>query len=128
MAIEQYATYNAIKESHKEAIQLAKEAKAVLKAGMHEAEEEYHAIPPGVEGHTPHYSSLTLHPPYTDDEDDENPRCQAFGSSPRACVIRKFLLLKSSFQTPHVWGCFAVHVVMLGSSDSSPSDFEYLMT
>jgi hypothetical protein len=38
---------------------------------MHEAEKEYHAIPPGVEGQTQHYSSLTLHPPYPHDEDDD---------------------------------------------------------
>jgi hypothetical protein len=73
VAIEQYATYNAIKASHEEAIQQAKKERAELKASMHEAEENYHAIPPGVvlEGHTPHYSSLTLDAPYTDNEEDD---------------------------------------------------------
>jgi hypothetical protein len=74
VAIEQYATYNAIKASHEESVLLAKEAKAALKTGMGEAEEEYNAIPPGVEGHTPHYSSLTLHsaPHSVGDNDEDN--------------------------------------------------------
>jgi hypothetical protein len=72
-AIEQYATYNAIKASREEAVRLAKEAKAALKTRMHEAKEEYNAIPPRVEGHTPHYSSLTLHSaPYSEDGEDED--------------------------------------------------------
>ena len=69
-AIEQYSTYKSIKASHEEATQQAKETKAALNAKMCEAEEEYHAIPPGVV--TQHYSSLTIHPACNDSEDSDD--------------------------------------------------------
>ena len=69
-AIEQYSTYKSIKALHEEALQQAKGAKAALYDKMYEAEEEYVAIPTGVD--TQHYSCLTLHPACNDYEDSDN--------------------------------------------------------
>jgi hypothetical protein len=71
-AIEQLATYNAIKASKEEAVALAKEENARLKMTMRKAEEEYSAIPRGVEGRPSNQSTLTLHPHCNEQEVDED--------------------------------------------------------
>lgn len=71
-AIEQLEMYNAIKVSKEEAVSLAKEENARLKMAMRKAEEEYCAIPHGMEGRPSNQSNLTLHEEVDEDCDDES--------------------------------------------------------